>query len=126
MTDYLLTVTSKNLQSDFMNKILPQADISVIAVVDYEHAVESVKKYLPDLVLVFMPPEPDDGPAICSGIRRTTTIPIVLWGHESAQSLWANCLESGADFYLVASWADSVKAAMLKSVIRRYRWNQGR
>ena len=123
MTDSLLVISRKSFQSVFIVTHLPASGFIVNVVTDFTQALEVCGEHGPDLILVETPLKDDAVLSLCAQLRRLTRIPIVLFGHQADEELWATGVSAGADFYLVESWETSVKIAMLKAVLRRYRWN---
>ncbi len=101
---------------------LSREGYSVECVRDGEKALESVRRKVPDLILLDLMLPGIGGLELCKLLRRddrTAQIPIVMLTAKSEEADVVAGLELGADDYITKPFSPRVLVARLKAVLRR-------
>lgn len=87
-----------------------------------EQAVEALKSFSPDIILLDLMLPGMDGLAVCRHLKsaqETATIPIIMLTAKSEETDIIIGLEMGADDYIAKPFSNKVLVARIKSVLRR-------
>lgn len=87
-----------------------------------EGAVEALKTFIPDLILLDLMLPGIDGLAVCRQLKSvpdTAAIPIIMLTAKSEETDIIIGLEMGADDYIAKPFSNKVLVARIKSVLRR-------
>ena len=75
-----------------------------------------------DLIIIDKP-LPIDSFEICSRLRQTVDVPIIILGQVTDATAWPEAVRSGADLYLEKPFCNSELVARLRAILRRVKWN---
>lgn len=89
-------------------------------VYDGKQALEEVKIYQPDLILLDLMLPGMDGYQVCAEIRKTNKVPIIMLTAKGETFDKVLGLELGADDYIVKPFEPKELVARIKAVLRRY------
>lgn len=89
-------------------------------VYDGKQALEEVKQYQPDLILLDLMLPGMDGYQVCAEIRKTNKVPIIMLTAKGETFDKVLGLELGADDYIVKPFDPKELVARIKAVLRRY------
>jgi len=91
-----------------------------------EKAIESLKTFSPDIILLDLMLPGMDGLAVCRSIKgspESVTIPVIMLTAKSEETDIIIGLEMGADDYVAKPFSNKVLIARIKSVLRRSKQN---
>jgi two-component system phosphate regulon response regulator PhoB len=89
-----------------------------------EKAIEALKTFIPDIILLDLMLPGMDGLAVCrhlKSVKETATIPVIMLTAKSEETDIIIGLEMGADDYVTKPFSNKVLVARIKSVLRRTR-----
>jgi two-component system phosphate regulon response regulator PhoB len=101
---------------------LARHNFDMIGVASGEEAFVSVRKSLPDLVVLDLMLPGIDGLEVCRRLKndnRTAAIPVIILSAKGEESDVVVGLELGADDYLTKPFSPRVLLARIKAVLRR-------
>jgi DNA-binding response OmpR family regulator len=87
-----------------------------------EKAIEALKGFSPDVILLDLMLPGMDGLAVCrhlKSVQETATIPVIMLTAKSEETDIIIGLEMGADDYIAKPFSNKVLVARIKSVLRR-------
>jgi DNA-binding response OmpR family regulator len=87
-----------------------------------EKAIEALKSFSPDIILLDLMLPGMDGLAVCrhlKNVQETATTPIIMLTAKSEETDILIGLEMGADDYIAKPFSNKVLVARIKSVLRR-------
>lgn len=87
---------------------------------DGEEAIKKLPEYQPDLILLDIMLPGIDGYEVCTEIRRTNQIPIIMLSAKTDVFDKVLGLKIGADDYIVKPFDSKELVARVKAVLRRY------
>lgn len=85
-------------------------------------ALAKFEEYHPDLVVLDINMPPPDGYEVCSRIRQTSGIPIVMLSANSGEAIKVKLLDAGADDYVTKPFGNAELLARVGAALRRTRW----
>lgn len=103
---------------------LARHNFDMIGVASGEEAFLSVRKSLPDLVVLDLMLPGIDGLDVCRRLKRdnrTVTVPVIILSAKGEEADVVIGLELGADDYLTKPFSPRVLMARIKAVLRRQR-----
>lgn len=86
---------------------------------DGKEAIESFKKYAPDLILLDVMMPLIDGFEVCREIRKTSNVPIIMITARGEDFERIMGLDIGADDYIVKPFSPGEVMARVRAVLRR-------
>ena len=89
-------------------------------VYDGKQALEAVTTYEPDLILLDLMLPGMDGYQVCTEVRKTSKVPIIMLTAKGETFDKVLGLELGADDYIVKPFDPKELVARVKAVLRRY------
>ena len=105
--------------SDLIHMYLVKEGFDVRTAGDGGKAVEEFQKSVPDLILLDIMLPVMDGWAVCSKIRETSSVPIIMLTAKSEVFDRIQGLEMGADDYIVKPFEMKELIARINAVLRR-------
>jgi len=91
-----------------------------------EKAIESLRTFSPDIILLDLMLPGMDGLAVCRSLKsspESATIPVIMLTAKSEETDVIVGLEMGADDYVAKPFSNKVLLARIKSVLRRSKQN---
>ena len=82
-------------------------------------AVDKVRKFIPDIVLLDVMLPRLDGWGVCREVRRTSDVPIIMLTARDAEADRIIGLELGADDYVVKPFSPKEVIARIRAIFRR-------
>ena len=96
-------------------------DYDVLTASDGQQALEYVKAYSPDLVLLDVMMPKMDGFTVCQRIREFSAVPIIMVTVRGQDQEKVRGLDVGADDYLIKPFSVDELLARVRAVLRRIR-----
>ena len=115
----ILVVEDDRNISDLIHMYLVKEGFDVRTAGDGGKAVEEFQKSVPDLILLDIMLPVMDGWAVCSKIRETSSVPIIMLTAKSEVFDRIQGLEMGADDYIVKPFEMKELIARINAVLRR-------
>ena len=115
----ILVVEDDRNISDLIHMYLVKEGFDVRTAGDGGKAVEEFQKSVPDLILLDIMLPVMDGWAVCSKIRETSSVPIIMLTAKSEVFDRIQGLEMGADDYIVKPFETKEVLARVRAVLRR-------
>ncbi|MBA7633836.1 Phosphate regulon transcriptional regulatory protein PhoB [subsurface metagenome] len=100
---------------------LTEVSFTVADVRDYPEALLKLNEFKPDMVIVDESLLGRDGIEVCSQLRSTFGVPVVLLGEDSSDEMWERVMEAEVDLYLVKPFSYRELVARVKAILRRYK-----
>jgi DNA-binding response OmpR family regulator len=119
MARNILVVEDDHNISDLIHMYLVKEGFDVRIAADGGRAVEEFQKQAPDLILLDIMLPVMDGWAVCSKIRETSKVPIIMLTAKSEVFDRIQGLEMGADDYIVKPFEMKELLARINAVLRR-------
>ncbi len=120
MTDSILIIEGEPTLRRKLASALSQASFAVVDVPDYPEALLKIDEFKPDMVIVDESLPGRDGIEVCSQLRSTFGVPVVLLGEDSSDEMWERVMEAEVDLYLVKPFSYRELVARVKAILRRY------
>ena len=114
----LVVEDDKNI-SDLIHMYLVKEGFDVRIAGDGGKALEEFQKKEPDLILLDIMLPVMDGWAVCSKVRETSKVPIIMLTAKSEVFDRIQGLEMGADDYIVKPFSPREVVSRIKAVLRR-------
>ena len=106
--------------SELISLYLNKEGYETIEVDDGQKAVDTYYQYQPNLILLDLMLPGMDGYKVCSEIRKTSTVPIIMLTAKGETFDKVLGLELGADDYIVKPFDPKELIARVKAVLRRF------
>jgi len=103
----------------FLRSNLEDRDYTVISATNGEEALEIIERELPDLVILDVMMPKMDGFEVCRRLREWSQIPIIMLSARGDESDKVQCLDLGADDYIVKPFGSNELMARVSAVLRR-------
>jgi len=123
MENTILIVDDEKPIVDILKFNLEKEGFKTIAAYDGEEALDKVRKYKPDLVLLDIMLPKMDGFNVCKNIRKDTNIPIIMLTAKEEEVDKVLGLELGADDYVTKPFKMRELIARVKANLRRMNMN---
>ncbi len=120
MTDILIIEGEPNLKGELAST-LTEVGFTVADVSDYPEVLLKLAEFKPDMVIVDESLPGRDGIEVCSQLRSTFGVPVVLLGEDSSDEMWERVMEAEVDLYLVKPFSYRELVARVKAILRRYK-----
>ena len=121
MPDRIFIIEGESSLSKELASALTEASFSVARVPDYPEALLKLDEFKPDMVIVDESLPGRDGIEVCSQLRSTSGVPVVLLGEDSSDEMWEKVMEAEADLYQTKPFSYPVLVARIKAILRRYK-----
>jgi len=121
MSDSILIIEGEPSLSKELASAFTEAGFAVDNVPDYPEALLKIDEFKPDMVIVDESLPGRDGIEVCSQLRGTFGVPVVLLGEDSSDEVWERVMEADADLYLTKPISYRVLTARLRAILRRYK-----
>ncbi len=105
--------------SSSLKLYLENSDFNVITYNTGEDADKYIIKELPDLVILDINLPGKDGIEVCSEVRKTSSVPIIMLTARGWEMDRVTGLESGADDYIAKPFSPRELLARINSILRR-------
>ena len=115
----ILVVEDDRNISDLIQLYLLKEGFDVRSVGDGARAIEEFRKQIPDLILLDIMLPIMDGWAVCTKVRETSKVPIIMLTAKSEVFDRIQGLEMGADDYIVKPFEMKELIARINAVLRR-------
>ena len=119
MARNILVVEDDRNISDLIRMYMEKEGFEVRSAYDGGKAIEEFEKQAPDLVLLDIMLPVMDGWAVCSKIRETSKVPIIMLTAKSEVNDRITGLEMGADDYIIKPFEMKELMARINAVLRR-------
>lgn len=117
----ILIVDDDNNIAELISLYLTKECFDPMIVNDGESALEAVKSFEPNLILLDLMLPGIDGYQVCREVRSTSTIPIIMLSAKGEVFDKVLGLELGADDYMEKPFDTKELVARVKAVLRRYK-----
>ena len=117
----ILIVDDDNNIAELISLYLTKECFEPMIVNDGESALETVKTFEPDLILLDLMLPGIDGYQVCREIRSSSAIPIIMLSAKGEVFDKVLGLELGADDYMEKPFDSKELVARVKAVLRRYK-----
>lgn len=117
----ILIVDDDNNIAELTNLYLTKECFETMIVNDGESALEAVKTFEPNLILLDLMLPGIDGYQVCREVRASSQIPIVIMSAKGEVFDKVLGLELGADDYIEKPFDTKEMVARIKAVLRRYK-----
>lgn len=117
----ILIVDDDNNIAELISLYLMKECFETMIVGDGEAAVEAVKSFEPNIILLDLMLPGMDGYQVCREVRTTSSIPIIMLSAKGEVFDKVLGLELGADDYMEKPFDSKELVARVKAVLRRYK-----
>jgi len=115
----ILTVDDELSILKFLRSNLEDRGYTVISATNGEEAINIVERELPDLIILDVMMPKMDGFKVCRRLREWSQIPIIMLSARGDESDKVQCLDLGADDYIVKPFSANELVARVSAVLRR-------
>lgn len=115
----ILVVDDEQPIADILRFGLEKEGYDVVCAHDGNEALEKVKKYEPDLILLDIMLPYKDGMEVCREVRKTYDMPIIMLTAKDSEIDKVLGLELGADDYVTKPFSNREIIARVKANLRR-------
>ena len=116
----ILIVDDEQHIAELVSLYLKKEGYETQEVYDGRKAIEAFHSFAPELVILDIMLPGMDGYQVCSEIRKTSNVPIIMLTARSDTFDKVLGLEMGADDYMVKPFDPKEMVARVKAVLRRY------
>jgi len=92
---------------------------------DGDDAVQTMKSWMPDLVITDLRMPNMDGLELCRHIRRASSVPIIVLSVKGEERIKVEALDAGADDYVTKPFSMTELLARVRAALRRYSQPRG-
>ena len=117
----ILIVDDDNNIAELISLYMTKECYDTLIVGDGESALEAVKSYQPNLILLDLMLPGIDGYQVCREVRQKSQVPIIMLSAKGEIFDKVLGLELGADDYMEKPFDSKELVARVKAVLRRYR-----
>ena len=117
----ILIVDDDNNIAELISLYLTKECFDTLIVNDGESALESLKTFEPNLILLDLMLPGIDGYEVCRSVRANSNIPIIMLSAKGEIFDKVLGLELGADDYMEKPFDSKELVARVKAVLRRYK-----
>lgn len=121
MSDRILIIEDRPASDKGLTSALTEAGFSVASVPGYPEVLLKLDDLKPDVIIVDGLLPGRDDIEVCSQLRDTFGVPIVLLGEDSSDEMWERVMESEADLYQIKPFSCLALVARVKAILRRYK-----
>ena len=116
----ILVVDDEKKITEIVTAYLERDNFSVITAYDGQAALDAVKKYSPDLIILDLMLPEISGWDVCRMLRKDSGIPIIMLTARDETADKIVGLELGADDYITKPFDAKELVSRVKAVLRRY------
>ncbi len=116
----ILVVDDEKKITEIVSAYLERDNFSVITAYDGRSALDAVKKYSPDLIILDLMLPEISGWDVCRILRKESSIPIIMLTARDETADKIVGLELGADDYVTKPFDAKELVSRVKAVLRRY------
>lgn len=116
----ILVVDDEKKITEIVSAYLERDNFSVITAYDGKEALEAVKKYSPDLIILDLMLPEISGWEVCQTLRKDSNIPVIMLTARDETTDKIVGLELGADDYVTKPFDAKELVSRVKAVLRRY------
>jgi two-component system OmpR family response regulator len=116
----ILIVDDEKKITEIISAYLERDNFSVITAYDGKSALDAVKKYAPDLIILDLMLPEISGWDVCRTLRKDSGIPIIMLTARDETADKIVGLELGADDYVTKPFDAKELVSRVKAVLRRY------
>ncbi|WP_281545169.1 response regulator transcription factor [Grimontia sp. SpTr1] len=121
----ILIVDDSEELRDALSAYLTKSGFDVVTAVDGEQMHKVLDQGEPSLIILDVMLPGDDGFTLCSQIRKTSNVPIIMLTAVTDEIDRVTGLELGADDYITKTFSPRELLARIKALLRRSQFNQG-
>ena len=103
----------------FLRSNLEERGYAAISAADGEEALNIIERELPDLIILDVMMPKMDGFEVCRRLREWSPIPIIMLSARGDEKDKVQCLDLGADDYIVKPFGSNELMARVSAVLRR-------
>jgi len=115
----VLVIEDDVMMSDMLSMYLSEEGYQVEQALNGEMGLQLFQQFQPHLVLLDLILPDQDGISVCSAIRETSTIPVMILSMKSEVSERVLALKTGADDYLCKPFSMHELTARVEALLRR-------
>lgn len=119
MSKKILVVDDEEHIVEFLESILKKEGFEVVTAYNGAEAMEKVKKYAPNMVLLDVMLPDTDGFEVCKKVRAASDIPVIMLTARDEDMDKIIGLEMGADDYVVKPFNPKELVARMNAIFRR-------
>lgn len=119
----ILIVDDEKKITEIISAYLERDNFSVITAYDGKSALDTVKKFSPDLIILDLMLPEISGWDVCRTLRKDSNIPIIMLTARDETADKIVGLELGADDYVTKPFDAKELVSRVKAVLRRYEGN---
>jgi DNA-binding response OmpR family regulator len=119
MTTSVLLIDDDPELSLMLQTLLRGQDFRIDAVFTGQEGIDACRRQEPDVVILDLLMPEMDGWEVCSRIRESSNVPILILSALGAPGSVAKALDSGADDYLIKPVHAGLLASRLRALVRR-------
>ena len=116
----ILVVDDERKITEIVSAYLERDNFSVVTAYDGKEALEAVKRYSPDLIILDLMLPEISGWEVCRIIRKDSNIPVIMLTARDETTDKIVGLELGADDYVTKPFDAKELVSRVKAVLRRY------
>lgn len=117
----ILVIDDDPAMTELLKILLQSLCANVHTAFNGQQGIEICENVKPDVVILdLMMPEPD-GWQVCTTIRRSSHVPILILSALDNPGMIARALDAGADDYLIKPVSSSMLIAHIQNLLRRSR-----
>jgi DNA-binding response OmpR family regulator len=120
----ILVIDDDPAMTELLKLLLQPTASSVSTANSGMDGVKLAKKNSPDVIILDLMMPEMDGWQVCSEIRKTSRVPILILSALDTPGMVARALDAGADDYLIKPVPSGVLIAHLNNLVRRARVEQ--
>src|SRR5205823_7711903 len=115
----ILVVDDDPKVCETLDRYLAHAGFTTAPALDGRRALEAVRTFAPDLIVLDVMLPEVDGLEICRSLRETSSVPIIMLTARSTERDKLAGLANGADDYLTKPFSPRELVARVEAVLRR-------
>jgi two-component system alkaline phosphatase synthesis response regulator PhoP len=120
----ILVIDDDPAMTELLKLLLQPIGSSVSTANSGIDGVKLAKKISPDVIILDLMMPEMDGWQVCTEIRKTSSVPILILSALDTPGMVARSLDAGADDYLIKPVPSGVLIAHLNTLVRRARVEQ--
>lgn len=115
----ILVVDDDNAMTELLKIILQPANFEVITANSGTEGIQMTRSQSPDVIILDLMMPEINGLEVCKAVREFSQVPIIILSAMDNPLMVAECLDAGADDYLIKPVVSSVLIAHINKAARR-------
>jgi DNA-binding response OmpR family regulator len=115
----ILVVDDDNAMTELLKIILQPVNFEVITANSGSEGIQLADSQVPDVIILDLMMPEVNGLEVCHAVRKFSQVPIIILSAMDNPLMVAECLDAGADDYLIKPVASSVLIAHINKAARR-------